>query len=873
MQEASTSITGSPDIIIQSNMMIVKSDEAKMPAWTLPKGYFAGERPQHVIAFDWGGTLDNIVPFHSAGFEEPAYNRFLSLIKDGKADEALQYLKSIIVIQEDGISEKAAKDIIAKAIEGIALIKELIGLKAKIALASQDDRAETQKYAKWLKGLGINLDLIIQRRGIDNQDNTANGETDTIFVNYTGNDTEKDTRLPDKITVKGLDPFSEDKLSDMMNGKNCLLEAAMDYYSIDKEFISFFDDSPGMISRAGGCGYKSFHVSQENSLDSFIAGLKNVKLGIQSSVASLPLAAEQVKDISGSIAAVGGAGGASTDDSFTIKTQFKTQSSFSEKKYIQPFRESRTATAASQPSRAVEASGNTGSRAQDRSHGANHSAGTGVEVITYTPTITSNTNQVWARDLKGTNEEAITKIKSRSNKINALEKLYQKDEAKIQDSLLSAIVAACYDMGLKLDKVTDFNFITKAINYARENGGISNVVDIASGNYEQNNLDSSEDFKKMKIFSKKFQQNCEKLGIYSGREGGKGGLRLTFIPDEIAMVFNRNSKLDEKYLSRYREIFTQNTEAVSAEDFYREDVGVDEFVEAPAPAVLEIYKSIVDAGIFGSAKEDIITTANDHNAFYDATGIANYLFEADDNAFDQEKIMVLFEVEGNGRNLTNLSSVGDELKTLLEDFKNNLGIKKFAMPIHLNAHFTGIYISKDYETNEEGREPEKKIKISYFDPSAHYEKRTAADDEVTHDLPEHIEDLLKDVFGESIAITKTKTVIQPYIEEDGGGIANNHCGAFVGFFLNELCKEKIKLNQDGYFTIGNKKMKEKLTIDESDELGRYIRKQHVSLLNCESPTRGDDCKDTAILGYIKKDLTIPLPSTRITARGSVSNGR
>ncbi len=166
----------------------------------------------------------------------------------------------------------------------------------------------------------------------------------------------------------------------------------------------------------------------------------------------------------------------------------------------------------------------------------------------------SNDNQ---KDLEGLN------AKNRANKFKVMKEVYHEElelnTKKLNYAFFSIIIKIADENNLNKDQVVAI------IKKAKQRGGIYNQAD-SQGNYlKKVDLKNIAEIKiknffgietvsvnKAQKFSADFQKECEKCGIYSGREDGKDvGLRTTFIPDDVVEQLSsetnvfKNSKAKE----------------------------------------------------------------------------------------------------------------------------------------------------------------------------------------------------------------------------------------------------------------------------------------------------------------------------------------
>lgn len=137
----------------------------------------------------------------------------------------------------------------------------------------------------------------------------------------------------------------------------------------------------------------------------------------------------------------------------------------------------------------------------------------------------------------------------RGNKYKADSRIYKKGSdysdasnpgnRDVDKALINAIVDAAHRSGL-VDRngVLDIDLIDKVIALAKTKGGINNRA-ISGTEYEIDKKLRVED-EASKKFSKYFQENTKKCGIYSGRGASEVGLRLTFLPESVIAKFSES---------------------------------------------------------------------------------------------------------------------------------------------------------------------------------------------------------------------------------------------------------------------------------------------------------------------------------------------
>ncbi len=161
--------------------------------------------------------------------------------------------------------------------------------------------------------------------------------------------------------------------------------------------------------------------------------------------------------------------------------------------------------------------------------------GSKIKVLKVEPVV-SNHQSVWFNSNRG-------------NKFRVMEEICDKNEEERRQKIGRVFIGILQTIKDEIaDKSSGKTELTKdqivaIIDAAKRAGGISNKLNENNEYVENEGLTeiAAVDPKIAKYFSARFQQECEKCGIYTGREdkdgGVKGvkmvGLRLTFIPDDV----------------------------------------------------------------------------------------------------------------------------------------------------------------------------------------------------------------------------------------------------------------------------------------------------------------------------------------------------
>jgi hypothetical protein len=150
----------------------------------------------------------------------------------------------------------------------------------------------------------------------------------------------------------------------------------------------------------------------------------------------------------------------------------------------------------------------------------------------------------------------------RGNKLTVLKGVYG-DQKAIEEMLKNILIKVALQKvyGDTKDGVLTFEEVTDAIKSAKDHGGIAHEFDPKAGNYKKYDASKSgivssdvKKFENQKKFSKLFQQECEKCGIYSGRLGSSVGLRLTHLPETVVDNLKKENFKPVQIYSSQREI-------------------------------------------------------------------------------------------------------------------------------------------------------------------------------------------------------------------------------------------------------------------------------------------------------------------------------
>jgi hypothetical protein len=170
--------------------------------------------------------------------------------------------------------------------------------------------------------------------------------------------------------------------------------------------------------------------------------------------------------------------------------------------------------------------------------------------VTLVAPIVSNENSIWfdASD-RGNNFRVVNGVYGQ----NGIDR-----QIEIGRTFIGILQKIAKEVGEKLGSKFSKDQVLAIIDAAKERGGVSNKLDLDDKKYlSQEELEKAENqFDEIagvrpevaKYFSGRFQQECEKCGIYTGREGVDAkmvGLRLTFIPDDL-VDFMRNNKVEDR---------------------------------------------------------------------------------------------------------------------------------------------------------------------------------------------------------------------------------------------------------------------------------------------------------------------------------------
>ncbi len=174
---------------------------------------------------------------------------------------------------------------------------------------------------------------------------------------------------------------------------------------------------------------------------------------------------------------------------------------------------------------------------------------TKITVISVEPVV-SNQQSVWLQD------------DGRGNKFRVIDGVYKNeggDNNYYQTDIGRTFIGILQKIakGEKGDKDLTTEQFLAIIDYAKKNGGVTNKYNASSQKYSNNEISELKgvDAQRAKRFSARFQEECRKCGIYTGREGANVkmvGLRLTFIPDDV--VDNLKTYELEDFSSKVEEI-------------------------------------------------------------------------------------------------------------------------------------------------------------------------------------------------------------------------------------------------------------------------------------------------------------------------------
>lgn len=177
---------------------------------------------------------------------------------------------------------------------------------------------------------------------------------------------------------------------------------------------------------------------------------------------------------------------------------------------------------------------------------------TKITVISVEPVV-SNRQSVWLQD------------DGRGNKFRVIDGVYENEDSEgnfpntprreIGQTFIGILQKIA--KGEKGDKDLTTEQFLAIIDYAKKNGGVTNKYNASSQKYSDNEISELKgvDAQRAKRFSARFQEECRKCGIYTGREGANVkmvGLRLTFIPDDL--VDNLKKYKFEDFSSKVEEI-------------------------------------------------------------------------------------------------------------------------------------------------------------------------------------------------------------------------------------------------------------------------------------------------------------------------------
>lgn len=159
------------------------------------------------------------------------------------------------------------------------------------------------------------------------------------------------------------------------------------------------------------------------------------------------------------------------------------------------------------------------------------------------------------------NDKSVWINSDRGNKFRVIEGVYGQNGANIQIEIgrtfIGILQKIAKEVGEKLGSKFSKDQVLAIIDAAKERGGVSNKVNADDKYLSKEELEKTKHQlgkikdvapEVAKYFSGRFQQECEKCGIYTGQEGEGAkmvGLRLTFIPDDV-VDFMKNNKLENR---------------------------------------------------------------------------------------------------------------------------------------------------------------------------------------------------------------------------------------------------------------------------------------------------------------------------------------
>ncbi len=176
------------------------------------------------------------------------------------------------------------------------------------------------------------------------------------------------------------------------------------------------------------------------------------------------------------------------------------------------------------------------------------------EIETITPALEPNTIiEVISAEPIVTNQQSIWINEERGNRFRVISGVYenfleenQNLQAPIGRTFIGILQKIADEENLNTDQVLEI------IDFAKRSGGTSRKYNLTSRQYEDEAAEyifANTDLQTAQRFSALFQKECEKCGIYTGREGANVkmvGLRLTFIPDDVVEFFQTKEDNDNQ---------------------------------------------------------------------------------------------------------------------------------------------------------------------------------------------------------------------------------------------------------------------------------------------------------------------------------------
>ncbi len=148
--------------------------------------------------------------------------------------------------------------------------------------------------------------------------------------------------------------------------------------------------------------------------------------------------------------------------------------------------------------------------------------------------------------------------KERGNKFRVANHCYE-NHLEIAETIANIARLAALKSGLLITEATDI------IRNARKFGGISNIYNSGTDSYNNSTINNTT----AKKFSKLFQQECGKCGIYSGRENKLKtpvvGLRTAFVPEEVLILLEKDSEVSFSQEALEQELNYKRLKIVSLE--------------------------------------------------------------------------------------------------------------------------------------------------------------------------------------------------------------------------------------------------------------------------------------------------------------------